>query len=250
MKKIYFLLLFIFLIFSCSDNSSNPSNDPLDARNFLPMSVGNYWIYEYTELDRNNEPIGDVMNDSTVITGTRDYKGTPFFIFVTFRNGNPIDTSFWNADNLKINQIANQTNTNIPKLSDSVFKMLELYKEDWFIFQTENDSMVIDWDDTLHLVAGKFNYHGYRNYGDDTVYINGKKYIAISTKVVSDRQYQLWDSTRKIFLHNQPCYYYYAENIGRVMIRQESHYIVEQGNAKNKFYFNGWRQQMIRFNVK
>jgi hypothetical protein len=248
-----YLITIIFLslvfLFACSDNPAKPENT-LDARNFLPMSVGNYWIYEYTELDKDNKPIGNISIDSTVIETTTNYNGKTFYLFVTYRNNRPIDTSIWNADNLKIYLFANAENMQVPDMSDTVFKMFELYKGDWFIYSMQNHSMEIDFGGETHHVSGDFNFHGYRNYGDDTVFIHDKKYITMSTKFVSDRRYQLWDSTRAIYLHNQPCFNYFAENIGLIQIRKESHYIVEQGNQANKFWFNGWRRQMIRYSLK
>jgi hypothetical protein len=250
MKQILFILsITVFLLLSCSDNPADPG-ETLDARKFLPTTVGNYWIYEYTELDRNNQPVGNISIDSTAIEGTIERNGKTFYIFVTYRNNLAIDTSLWNTDNLTINMLADDANVNIPDMTDTVFKMVELYKGDWFIYYTRNDSMTIDFGGESHLIAGDFNFHGYRNYGDDTIYIHDKKYIAMSTKFISDRRYQLWDSTRKIFLHNQPCYNYFAENIGLIQTKKESHYIVEQGNQTNKFWFNGWQRQMIRYSVK
>jgi hypothetical protein len=216
----------------------------------MPMTIGNYWIYEFTELDKSNLPIGEVMLDSTVITDTKDFNGATFHTFVTFRNSKPIDTSYFSADNLCIYQRVNANKAGVPEMKDTTFKILELYKEDWFIFLTKNDSMTIDINDTTLLVSGEFNFHGYRNYGDDTIYIHDKKYIAISTKVVSDRRYQLWSNQQTTYLHNQPLYIYYAENIGPVLLKKESGYIVEQENISKKFWINGWQRQMIRYSIK
>lgn len=244
MKKLFILLL--LLVTACSDNSTEPE-EPLDARSFLPMNIGNYWIYEYTELDINGQPIGDILIDSTLITGSKYFNDEQYYEFVTFRNNKPIDTTYWNANNKEIYSVANQNNTNIPGFPETKFKMMELYIGDWFIFDYVDDSLLVEWNNTNHLVKGEFNFHGYRNYGDDTVYIHDKQYIAFSTKVVADARYTLRDSTAAVYLHNQPTYIYYHENTGIIETRKSPHYITEKGNPGKKIWFNGWRRQMIRY---
>ncbi len=251
MKAMLYVLFITFFIgiSACSDNSTAP-DDTATASDYFPMSIGNYWIYEFTELDQNSEPLGDTFLDSTVIEGRKEFAGKNFYTFVTYRNGVPIDTNYFLTENFTVYMIANENNTTVPNLSDTTFNILQLYEADWFIFNTRVDSMYMEWNGEKHYLAGDFNFHGYRNYGDDTVYIYDKQYIAVSTKVVDDRRYQMRDSTGNIFLHNQQIYYYYSKNIGPVMIRKEPHYIIREDNVSIKFPFNGWRRQMIRHKLK
>ncbi len=251
MKNIFNLIFIAFLIVfsACSDNGTSP-DDTADAGDYFPMKIGNYWIYEYTELDKNSQPVGDIFIDSIAITGIRQFKVEDYYVFITFRNGAPLDTNYLMTDNFNINMIADEGNVGVPDLSDTVFNILQLYQSDWFIFNTKVDSMYIEFNGETHYGSGHFNFHGYRNYGDDTVYIYDKKYIALSVKVVSDRLYKLRDSTQTVFLHNQPVYYYYAKKIGPVVIRKEPHYITSENNKNVKYWFNGWRRQMIRTNLQ
>lgn len=248
MKKLFIFLMVILA--ACSDNSTEPPDYSNDARHYLPMKVGNYWIYEYTELDNNNQPIGDIYIDSTIITDFKYIENEPYYEFVTFRNDSVINTSYWNATNRAIYTLTNQNSTNIPGFPDTQFKMMELYTGDWFIYNYQDDSLFIEWNGINHLVKGEFNFHGYRNYGDDTVYIHDKQYIAFSTKVVADSRYTLHDSSSTVYLNNQPTFYYYKIDTGLIEIRKESHYLTEKENLQNKIWFNGWRRQLIRSHIK
>jgi len=247
MKRLLFLLLFIFA--ACSDNSTNPAK-PVDANDFLPLAVGNYWIYEYSDLDRSNQPTGKIYIDSILITGKKKIKEDTFYTFVTFRDNQAIDTAYWNIKNLSIFMLATAENANLPGFSNTVFKMVELYKSDWYIFNYNHDSLLINIGGEENLFSGEFNFHGYRNYGDDTIYIHGKQFVAMSTKIVQNAKYTESNPPNTIYIDNLPIYYYYMENIGQVLIRKESRYIVEQGNSNNKTWFNGWQRQMIRYHLE
>lgn len=70
MKK-YLLILstiaLIFGIYSCSDNSTNPS-----APNYFPLNLGNYWIYEQFLLDSLNTKVsGSMISDSVFVSGSQ-----------------------------------------------------------------------------------------------------------------------------------------------------------------------------------
>ena len=42
--KLKFIIIFIALIISCDENINDPSSYKQD---FLPLTVGSYWIYEF-----------------------------------------------------------------------------------------------------------------------------------------------------------------------------------------------------------
>ena len=243
------LLIILFIIVSCTDNSTNLGKQ-VDASNFLPLDIGNYWIYEFSELDISNQLTGEKHIDSVLITGSKKINGENFYTVVTFRSNEAIDTSYWNADNNSIFKFANAKDVNIPGFSNTIFKMVELFKSDWFIFDYLQDSLLVDFVGEKHLFVGEFNFHGYRNYGDDTIYINNQEYVTMAIKIVQDAKYTEKNSSNTVYLHNQPTYYYYKEDIGLVLIRKESNFIVEQGNINNKIWFNGWQRQLIRYHLR
>ena len=57
-----------FLIFSCKKESSDTSTSNPDEvhDNYLPLEVGNYWVYKYNEIDSANNNITSVTKYDTV----------------------------------------------------------------------------------------------------------------------------------------------------------------------------------------
>ncbi|GEM_PF-3557634 len=250
MKQISIFLAFIFFATACSDSPTNPTNQML-ASDYMPMAIGNYWIYEYTQLDANNKPFGDISIDSTVIVGKIEKFNKTFYTFVTYRSKQAIDTAYWSADNLTISTIANARNTGTPKLDNTVFQMLKIGVSDWRIDVLKIDSMTITFKGKLLPVWVQSIYHGYRNVGDDTIHIKNKEYIALSTKVIWDSRYEtLHSSNPQVLLHRQPTYIYYAKNLGRILIKKETHSWFDSKDNILTILFPGWRRQLLRSHIK
>jgi len=214
------------------------------------LSIGNYWIYEYVELDEAGIPIGEISIDSSVVVGTREFQGKIFYTINTYRENTVIDTSWWHTDNLRINQIVNKDKTGVPNLKDTIFKMVEIYTSNWLIMLRVHDSVLVEWEDSYHRTATQFRYNGYRNYGGDTIMIGGEQHITMSFKVVSDAISFFKDTTQTVLLNYQPSYHYYKKNIGPIMIQKEPYSIVDKYNLAKKENYRGWRRQMIRTNLK
>lgn len=66
-----FLLVSIIAFYSC--NKDLPADPPQDQdpifNNYYPMSIGNYWVYEYITKDPNGTIIGSPSYDTTKIIG-------------------------------------------------------------------------------------------------------------------------------------------------------------------------------------
>jgi len=248
MKQLSILFILISII-SCSDNPSGTDN-VLKASDFFPLSIGNYWVYEYVELNKKREPVGDVSIDSSVIVGTRNFMNKTFHTVLTYRNNSIIDTSWYHTDNLRINQIANAGKTGIQSLDDTLFKMVELYSPNWLIMLIAKDSAIVKWEDEYHITNSQFRYNGYRNYGGDTVEINSEQHITMSFRIVFDAINYFRDTSGTVLINYQPAFYYYKKNIGPIMIQKEPYSISERDNPNNIEYHNGWRRQLLRTNLE
>jgi|AntAceMinimDraft_9_1070365.scaffolds.fasta_scaffold06022_1 hypothetical protein len=84
MKKLIIIVLSFglmsFLISSCEKSSVNP-NDPETTKNYLPMSIGNYWIYQTYLIDTLGIDQPVEMLDSISITRDTIINGNKFFVF-------------------------------------------------------------------------------------------------------------------------------------------------------------------------
>ncbi|WP_417368940.1 hypothetical protein [Flavobacterium beibuense] len=66
MKKNHYLLLLLSLfIFSCSNDDDNSSN-PTDVNNAIPLSTGNYWVYDVDVAGTTGRDSLYIANDTTI----------------------------------------------------------------------------------------------------------------------------------------------------------------------------------------
>ena len=73
MKYLTIFLIAIFLFYSCNknDNGTNPGTDPnANKSNYLPLQIGNKWIYDYFDSTYKKKPVGLQIPYSNIV-----YKG-------------------------------------------------------------------------------------------------------------------------------------------------------------------------------
>ncbi|MBD78765.1 MAG: hypothetical protein CL840_07585 [Crocinitomicaceae bacterium] len=85
MYKVLALSSLIVLSFSCKKDeeiTENPNCEPeLKVQDYMPMAVGNYWVYQQYRIDSNRveEKMGQV--DSMKITRIEKIRGNEYFVF-------------------------------------------------------------------------------------------------------------------------------------------------------------------------
>ena len=98
MKKLSFLGLVMLILFSCSkDENQEPiiQPDPIPEPNYMPMTVGNYWVYQNIKVETSGET--DLNKcDSLVITRDTIIRDHQYFIF----EGNYYPTPDWRIMNI------------------------------------------------------------------------------------------------------------------------------------------------------
>jgi hypothetical protein len=84
MKKSVLLLTAIFALAfaSCDDESTNPPQD-CTLENSLKLQTGNYWIYNFTEIDSNGNATGRQGIDSTIVERTETIAGKQAYLVVS-----------------------------------------------------------------------------------------------------------------------------------------------------------------------
>ncbi len=92
MKKLLLLFVGTFILFiSCSDNSNSPVIK--DMGNYMPLAVGNYWVYENTDLFTNETSI-----DSFVVFKKITIDGKEAFYVNIFRDDSYRDYGIFYRD--------------------------------------------------------------------------------------------------------------------------------------------------------
>jgi hypothetical protein len=80
-KLLYISIILIVVLFSCK-KQEDVTIDKFkeESGDFLPLSVGNYWIYEVTNVDTNGNSTF-VNIDSTYIVGDTNIRNEIYYIF-------------------------------------------------------------------------------------------------------------------------------------------------------------------------
>lgn len=81
MKRV--LLLFALtgmIITSCKkDDSQENQTPPVPDKDFMQLKIGNYWVYQWYNIDTVGNEYPSTMPDSSIITGDTLIGGTTFF---------------------------------------------------------------------------------------------------------------------------------------------------------------------------
>jgi hypothetical protein len=223
----YSILLFIGLFFlSCSKD--NPVDNNQTFANYLPVTVGSYWIYDTYTLDSNSQRTSLVPQiDSTIVTGTIVKLGYEGSIFTSYTiDSGRVSTGtdvFYRSDSSKIWVYTNIITNMLPP------QMPIQINEQWMLLANPNDD---DWKimeqnfENLQILPGtSFN-------GNHTVW--GSK-VGPSTVQIGTKQFQTIKYLMKItfsgtmttiggdipinFTRNT--YLYFAEDIGLIKMFME-----------------------------
>lgn len=69
MRYLFYLILPVFCLLSCEKDVTNSEVEPIQATEYFPLSVGNYWVYENYKVDSmGTETIFEQKLDSVIIT--------------------------------------------------------------------------------------------------------------------------------------------------------------------------------------
>ncbi len=126
-RIILFALIISLFAISCSKDKKNNPIIPDDTKSYLPMKLGNYWLYDTYDLDMQNNPqTSTLKKDSLVIVGSPLFMNKEAYQFKQFTDGEErADYHFYNEEkkiyaesnyilplnsdfNLPLNQITNQ----------------------------------------------------------------------------------------------------------------------------------------------
>jgi hypothetical protein len=87
MKKLFLLVCMLVLLISCQKEEPKPSN-PTPQTNYLPLKIGNYWVYQRFHVD----PLGNenLLNgtDSVVVKSDTTIRNKQYFVLEKFIGNN------------------------------------------------------------------------------------------------------------------------------------------------------------------
>ena len=107
MKKYFLPVLVIFLVFSCS-REKYKEDDNLSVNNsaaaYLPMNVGNYWIYQAYTCNRQDKNCRPSYIDSVYITKDTTINRNTYYVFEGTRFGAPYKAVLRDSSNFIVNE--------------------------------------------------------------------------------------------------------------------------------------------------
>jgi hypothetical protein len=84
--------LAVLVMVGCSKEEPTQPSQP---KNYMPLAVGNWWVYSRVELDTNgNVKPGTEQRDSTVVVGTVRIAGKTAYALVSYIDGEAVDTTY------------------------------------------------------------------------------------------------------------------------------------------------------------
>ena len=78
MKHLFYLSLLAFVLISCEKEPHTPSLDP--SNSFLPLQIGNYWVYQHLRIDPENQASTLPRIDSVIVDRDTLINGHTYFI--------------------------------------------------------------------------------------------------------------------------------------------------------------------------
>ena len=216
MKKVFLLSVIAMLILaSCKKEETTESdiNNTEVSKNYMPLKIGNYWVYEQYHVDTAGNQTSSATTDSLIVDRDTTINGETFFILM----GNFMSPTTWRI----VSILRDSSNYIIDNHSNILFSennFVDTLAEQIYI--TNSDTLFtlfykMEQSDAISTPAGLFedilNFRGIINVKNP---ING----------VENPRYNC---------------NYYANNIGRVLII--SHYV----NSTTKL-----ERRLIRYNIK
>lgn len=89
MKRVFLILTLIGLgITSCKKDDSENKLTPIPASDYMQLEIGNYWIYEWYNIDSSGNANLMATSDSSIISGDTLIRGLVFYKKLIFQNEN------------------------------------------------------------------------------------------------------------------------------------------------------------------
>jgi hypothetical protein len=218
MKKVILLISVVIIICSCNKNDE-PTNVEVTKSSYLPMAVGNYWVYqEYFERGDGTFFIQNIM-DSTCISKDTLINGRPFYKFVNYQIikslNNPVrlEATYFYADSAK--HLINPKGEILfseDNFSDILYKTSDVLEGDtatWLTFKMEKLNQAVN------VPAGSFT---------DILNVKGTVICSPNFTNIPNPRYV-----------NK----YFAKNVGKVL----HSYIWVQGGG-------GIERRLLRYSIK
>ncbi len=80
MRRLFYVAMVITLITSCENDQTEESITPVETSSYMPLEVGNYWVYTYYKIDTLGNETDQNKTDSVVITKDTLINGNQYYV--------------------------------------------------------------------------------------------------------------------------------------------------------------------------
>lgn len=266
--KLKFIIIFIALIISCDENINDPSSYKQD---FLPLTVGSYWIYEFHKLDMNRQIIDSSQYIDSLVVEKKEFVENNLYTFylVFYKNGFAYDTLFLRKKNNQIFFYVNP-DINVKGFSRRWLPLINLnmkYDETWNIFNNQiydyieelngqeykgtyyitDNGRLVSIDSILfndNLFFSKYFNHKYDSRLQFLIF--DKRYIDENTYIIDTFVYN------KIYQYTEE--YRLLQGVGLSHLRKNPHRLIIFTNPSSTISYSqdflGWERILLRYDIK
>ena len=152
MKKLFLLVCMVVLLFSCQKEEEKPS-DPVPKANYLPLKIGNYWVYQRYQVDPLGNEILLNVPDSMVVKCDTTIHNKQYHVLENFRGGTFFYTFLRDSSGYIVNErgVILFSATNFT----DILAIKEEYQNETLLFRTSAKMEKVD--KPVILPAGRFD---------------------------------------------------------------------------------------------
>lgn len=149
-KVLSALSMFIFLfILSCDEENSTQIENP--STKYMPLQIGNYWIYETEVYDKYYTIIENYTDSATVVSKEKIF-GYDAYLLVCFRNGKLLDTTYYYTTENKVHRIYDENDTIIPNIEKGWRLFADFETDDsWNLMNSDDFEYEFVYFDSLYV---------------------------------------------------------------------------------------------------
>jgi hypothetical protein len=165
MDKLFAAFLAVFLLLSCKEENDPAlsENDAQLVAEYLPMQIGNYWIYQHYSIDSANQATPLNRTDSIVISRDSSINGHSYFVFEKESpypdNRREIESILRDSAGTIVDQNG-RIRFAVNNFSDTIYRYTQLFEEDTiYILSAVMERMIAP----LSVPAGTFDALNFRS---------------------------------------------------------------------------------------
>ena len=263
--KLTAILFTALFIYSCEESTGGTD----EAVQFLPFDVGNYFIYDYYELDQGFNAVGGTFaTDSLFVYKNDVFLGRDAYFLERYRDGSLIDTMIFSEDEEHIYRYFDGSSFSFPEMPDDWYRIFEKSNTapTWNIYKIKYTDYTVNYLDEEFPANANFTFNVFRERFDSIeVAQTGLRRLQKEYDIKSDRRLEfkipfetqpnLYDTARIRRTHLKLHRYMFVEGIGFSRLQNDPSRIVTISQRPEKFpsnsqNINGDRAILTRFKIE